>query len=337
MELFGLGIVMIGFFVGFGLLIGILFGFFGMGGSFLVTPALLVLGYPAPVAVGSAFAFVFGTSVIGALRHRDHGQISYTLAAVMILGMTFGIEVGTRVVFVLANLGNADFVISVVYVGLLGAVGLIVLRDTSTDGIDVGTGRVATKVQAITLPPLVSLPGGATVSVWVILVVGSGIGILSGSLGVGGGFLLLPVMVYGFGIPTAIAAGTSILQISVSGVFGTFVYAQSNAVNVSVVAALLGGSALGARIGASATRLVDEADVKGYFAVMLLAGGIATASKQVGVAFGVEMLETMSTRLIFGTAVLVSGAIIYMSIAALRENREHRSPLIRKLPVRLRQ
>ncbi len=70
---------MVGLFVGFGLLIGILFGFFGMGGSFLVTPALLVLGYPANVAVGSGLAFVFGTSVIGALKHRDHGQIDYKL------------------------------------------------------------------------------------------------------------------------------------------------------------------------------------------------------------------------------------------------------------------
>jgi hypothetical protein len=112
-EILGLSIVSVGFFVGFGLLIGILFGFFGMGGSFLVTPALLVIGYPAPVAVGSGLAFVFGTSVIGALRHRDHGQVCYTLAAVMILGMTFGIEVGTRVVFLLADLGSADVVISV--------------------------------------------------------------------------------------------------------------------------------------------------------------------------------------------------------------------------------
>lgn len=326
MELLGLGISMIGLFVGFGLLIGILFGFFGMGGSFLVTPALLIVGYPAPVAVGSGLAFVFGTSVIGALSHRDHGQVCYTLAAVMILGMMFGIEIGTRVVFQLADLGSADFVISVVYVGLLGVVGLVVLRDTRTDGTDVRAGRVGIRVQAITLPPTVSLPGGATVSVWVILAVGSGIGILSGCLGVGGGFLLLPVMVYGFGIPAAIAAGTSLLQISISGAFGTFVYAQSNAVNIPVVAALLAGSAFGARIGAGATRLVNEADIREYFAGTLFAGAVATASKQVSAAYGVETLETASVVLIFGTAVLVGGAIVHTSIDSLRKNREQGSP-----------
>ncbi|MGM0389476.1 MAG: sulfite exporter TauE/SafE family protein [Natrinema limicola] len=320
MEILGLGIVSVSFFVGFGLLIGILFGFFGMGGSFLVTPALLVSGYPAPVAVGSGLAFVFGTSVIGALRHRDHGQISYTLAAVLILGMTVGIEIGTRVVFLLAKLGSADSVISVAYVGLLSTVGLFVLRDARTDGSAVETDYIAIEVQAIKLPPMVSLPGGATVSVWVIFVIGSGIGILSGCLGVGGGFLLLPVMIYGFGIPAAIAAGTSILQISVSGAVGTFIYAQSNAIDVTVVAVLLVGSALGARIGTGATRLVNEADIKEYFAGMLLTGGVATAAKQASVAYDVEMLETASAILLFGTAVLVSGAIVHASITALMEN-----------------
>ncbi|ELZ23842.1 hypothetical protein C477_01550 [Haloterrigena salina JCM 13891] len=326
MVLLGLDLVLIGFFVGFGLLIGVLFGFFGMGGSFLVTPALLVVGYPAPVAVGSGLAFVFGTSVIGALRHRDHGQVSYTLATVMSLGLLFGIEIGTRIVFLLAGLGSADVVISAVYVGLLGAVGLFVLRDARTADSDVETGRVATGVLAIDLPPMMSLSGGGTVSVWVIFVVGSGIGVLSGCLGVGGGFLLLPVMVYGFGVPTAVAAGTSILQILVSGAFGTFVYAQSNAVEVPVVAALLVGSAFGARIGVSATRLVNEADMKGYFAGMLLAGGVATACKLVSDVYGVEPLETGSVVLIFGTAVLVSGAIVRTSIAALRTNQQSGSP-----------
>ena len=77
----------------------------------------------------------------------------------------------------------------------------------------------------------------------------------------------------------------------------------------------------------SATQLVSEADVKGYFAVMLLAGGIATASKQVGVVFGVGMLETVSAVLIFGTAVLVSGVIVRTSIAAIRKNRERETSL----------
>ena len=94
MEIFGTSLLMIAAFVGFGLMIGTLIGFFGMGGSFLVTPALLVLGYPAEVAVGSGLAFVFGTSVIGAIKHRDHGHVDYKLAAIMTVAMTVDIEEG---------------------------------------------------------------------------------------------------------------------------------------------------------------------------------------------------------------------------------------------------
>ncbi|WP_306059615.1 sulfite exporter TauE/SafE family protein [Natronococcus wangiae] len=327
MEILNLGIVTIGLLVGFGLVIGILFGFFGMGGSFLVTPALLVAGYPATVAVGSGLAFVFGTSVIGALRHRDHDQVCYKLAAVMILGMTVGIEVGKRIVFLLEELSSADFAISVGYVGLLGAVGVFVLWDVRTDDTHTRPIEIATEVGPLEFSPVLSLPGGATVPVWSILVTGLGIGIVSGCLGVGGGFLLLPVLIYGFGVPAGIAAGTSIVQIMVSSAYGTFVYALSNAVNVPVVAALLGGSALGARIGTGATQLVHEADSKGYFAAVLLAGSIATASKQVSTTYGIEALDTVSAVLIFGTACLVSGAIIFASVETLTKNRERRSPL----------
>jgi len=318
MELFGLGLLTIGLFVGFGLLIGILFGFFGMGGSFLVTPALLVLGYPAKVAVGSGLAFVFGTSVIGALRHRDLGQVDYRLAGLMVVGMTIGIEVGSRAVFLLQAMGQADFVVSVAYVGLLAAVGLFVLRDARTADGDGTASGLAGWIRERRLPPTVRLAGGVTVSVWVVLAIGVAVGVLSGFLGVGGGFLLMPAMLYGLGVPAAVAVGTDILQITLSGAYGAFVYAQQGAVEVPVVASLLLGSALGARIGAGATHLVDEDDIKGYFAAMLLAGSVAVASKELGGAYDIEVLSTLSVALVFGASLLVSGAIVVAAVGALR-------------------
>jgi len=307
-------------FTGFGLLIGILFGFFGMGGSFLVTPALLVMGYRPEVAVGSGLAFVFGTSVIGALRHRGLGQVDYKLAVLMVVGMTSGIEVGKYVIEWLSAAGALDLFISVAYVGLLALVGLITLRDARSpdDDEDGDDGVVAAKIQAIRIPPVISLNGGSTVSVWLILAVGFSIGILSGILGVGGGFLLMPAMMYGFGVPVAVAVGTDILQITLSGAFGAFTYAQSGFVNLPVVVTLLAGSSLGARIGAAATDLADEDDIKGYFAAMLLAGSIAVASKKLGATYGIDALQTVSLVLIIGAALLVSGAVVYSSVRELR-------------------
>ena len=325
MSVLGLSAVTIVLFVGFGLLIGILFGFFGMGGSFLVMPVLLVSGYPATVAVGTGLAFVFGTSVISALNHRELGQVDYKLAAVMIPGMTVGIEVGKWMLSLFEDLGSADSTISVVYVGLLGVVGLFVLRDGRADTTCASPISIATESRALTLPPSIALSGGRTVSVWVVLVVGLGIGVLTGSLGVGGGFLLIPVMIYGFGLSTGVAVGTSVLQITVSGAFGTFSYALSNAVHVPVVAALLGGSALGARIGAGATRLVNEADFTGYFAIMLLVGSVAMGAQQLSIVYGIEALAVVSRVLVFGAAFLVSGTIVHATIDTLKRSRKRGS------------
>lgn len=309
----------IALFVGFGLLIGILFGFFGMGGSFLVTPALLVIGYPSRVAVGSGLAFVFGTSVIGALRHRDHGQVDYKLAAIMTVAMTVGIEAGKRVVDTLHTAGQADIVISVMYVGLLAAVGLLTLRDAWSSGESAGV-DFSERVQALEIPPMVTLRGDVRVSATLIAALGLLVGMLSGFLGVGGGFLLMPAMMYGLGVPASIAVGTDILQITLSGAFGAFVYAKDGLVALPVVATLLLGSALGARIGAGATGLVDDDEIKGYFAAMLLAGSLAVATKRVGTAYDIEVLSTVSIALVFGATILVSGAIVLAAICRLRND-----------------
>ncbi len=321
MAILGTSLTMVALFVGFGLLIGTLFGFFGMGGSFLVTPALLVMGYPSTVAVGSGLAFVFGTSVIGALRHRDHGQVDYKLAVIMTVAMTLGIEGGKSVVFFLEATGLADLIINVAYVGLLAAVGLLTLRDAWSDSEDTEPSNdLADRVQSIHVPPMVTLRGGVRVSGTIIFAVGLVIGVLSGFLGVGGGFLLMPAMMYGLGVPAAIAVGTDILQITISGAFGAFTYAQSGSVAVPVVAFLLVGSALGARIGAGATNLVDEDEIKGYFAAMLLAGSVAVASNKIGTVYGIDLLNTVSTVLIFGAALLVSSAVVLAAICRLRND-----------------
>ena len=314
---------MIAMFVVFGLMIGILFGFFGMGGSFLVTPALLVLGYKPQVAVGSGLAFVFGTSVIAALRHRNLGQVDYKLGALFIVGMTAGIEVGKEIIFLLEELGQADLFVSVAYVVLLGGVGLFVFRDSrSSDdsgGDSDGKFAIAERLQRYQIPPTVTLKGGVKISVWLTLLIAALIGVLAGFLGVGGGFLLMPAMVYVLGVPAAVAVGTDVFQIVASGGVGAFLYAQSGSVDLGAVASLLAGSALGARIGSAATSLVDEDDIKIYFAMMLLAGSVAVASKKIGNGLGIDLFNTVSIALIVGAALLVSSAVVITALQALRQ------------------
>jgi uncharacterized membrane protein YfcA len=334
MEVLGVGLTVIALFVGFGLLIGILFGFFGMGGSFLVTPALLVMGYPSRVAVGSGLAFVFGTSVIATIEHRNLGQVDYKLGVSMIVGTTLGIEVGKEIVLHLETLGLAGGIISVTYVLLLGGIGAFVTYEAlggSSDGggVDHEAGAdaavdpddipdIAKRIQSYRVPPMLTLRGGIQVSLWMVLAVAFATGLLSGFLGVGGGFIRMPALFYLIGVPVPIAVGTDLFEIVFSGGIGSFLYAQSGGVDLSIVAPLLAGSALGAQIGSAATGIVDEEGIKIYFGLMLLGGAVAVAFRQIGESFGIPVLNTVSLVLIIGAALLVSGAVVYSSVAAIR-------------------
>ncbi|AUV84397.1 permease (plasmid) [Salinigranum rubrum] len=303
------------FFVGFGLVVGILFGFFGLGGSFFVTPALLVLGHPAEAAVGSGLVFVFGTSIAAAVTHRSAGHIDYRLGVLLILGTAVGIEAGRRVLFWLAEKELADFTISVAYVVLLAGVGLLILQRVRRDRlVNPGDRRSSPVFERYTLsqlPPVLSLQSDVRVSVWLILIVGLAIGTLSGFLGVGGGFLMIPSLVYGVGISKSIAVGTDIFQIAGSSAFGSVRYLQEDAVHFSVVIPLLGGSILGSYVGSRLTDIVDESALMGYFAVMLLLDSIAVASKTVSHTYGIRILHDLSLVLLIGTALGVAALILY--------------------------
>ncbi len=329
-------------FVGFGLVVGILFGFFGMGGSFLVTPALLMMGYPARVAVGSGMAFVFGTAVIATLKHHDLGQVDYKLGGIMIAGTTIGIEVGRASVFYLEEMGLAGGIISVVYVLLLGGVGLMVTRDALNSDGGSGGGHhdeadkdlseyeipdiAKTIQQTVRIPPMVNLRGDVTVSLWVIMAVAFATGLLSGFLGVGGGFIRMPAMIYAIGAPVPVAVGTDLFEIVFSGGIGSYLYGQGGGVDLGIVVPLLFGSALGARIGSAATSVVDADGIKIYFGGMLLAGAVAVGVGEVGSYLDIEILETIGLVLVLGAAVVVAAAVVYTSLRSLRATRSQQTP-----------
>ncbi|WP_340100410.1 sulfite exporter TauE/SafE family protein [Salinibaculum salinum] len=336
LEFLGTSPELLALFVGFGLVVGVLFGFFGMGGSFLVTPALLMIGYPARVAVGSGMAFVFGTAVIASLKHHDLGQVDYKLGIIMITGTTIGIEAGRASVFYLESLGLAGGIISVAYVVLLGGVGFIVTRDAlkgdggggvDHEAVDKDLDEyeipdIAKKIQrTVRIPPMVTLRGDVRVSAWVITIVAFLTGVLSGFLGVGGGFIRMPAMIYAIGVPVPVAVGTDLFEIVFSGGLGSYLYGQGGGVDLGIVAPLLFGSALGARIGSAATAVVDSDGIKIYFGGMLLVGATAVGIGEVGSYIGSEAIEMLGLVLVIGAAVVVAAAILYTTVMTLRTSR----------------
>lgn len=169
---------------------------------------------------------------------------------------------------------------------------------------------------------MMTIGGGIKVSLWMVLGVAFATGLLSGFLGVGGGFIRMPAMFYLIGVPVPIAVGTDLFEIVFSGGLGSFLYGLEGGVDLSIVAPLLAGSALGARIGSTATSLVDESEIKIYFGLMLVGGSIAVALRQVGNATGIDALQVVSFGLIMLAALAVGSAVIYSAVSALREDPE---------------
>lgn len=325
MAVLGLSITVLVLFVSFGFMVGVFFGFFGMGGSFLVTPALLILGYPAPVAIGSSMAFVFGTAVIATLKHHDVGQVDYKLGALMFVGIALGIEAGKMLVFFLDTLGQAELVVGTVYILLLAGIGLLFTRsalqqEETDDDVpeDDDIPEIAKRIKSYNIPPMVTLTDGSKASMWTISGVGGGVGIISGFLGVGGGFIRMPAIYYLVGVPLAAAVGTSLFGALMSGAVGAFTYGLSGVIDLGVVSALLTGSALGARIGSAATAYVDEEDVTIYFGIMLLLASAAVAFGELANWLDMPILDSVSFVLLVGSSLFVTLVIFYYGAAAIR-------------------
>ncbi|TYT61254.1 sulfite exporter TauE/SafE family protein [Natrialba swarupiae] len=324
MEILGLSLTLLVLFVSFGFMVGVLFGFFGMGGSFLITPTLLLLDYPASVAIGSGLAFYFGTSVIAVLKHYDVGQVDYKLGAILFVVLSIGIELGSRLVFGLEALGVANLVTGVAYVVLLGGIGALFLRraanlededDTGDEDVDDDDiPAIGQKIQSYTVPPMISLTSGGRASLWTISGAGGSVGLVSGLIGVGGGFIRMPAIYYLIGTPLTAAVGTSLFAGLFSGAFGTFTYGMSGSVDLTVVSLLLVGSALGARIGSAATTIVEEDDVIVYFGLMMVLASLGIGLSELANWLGTSALDLVSVFLLVGSSFAVALMILYQVV-----------------------
>jgi uncharacterized membrane protein YfcA len=261
----------------FGLLVGALGGFFGVGGGFLMVPLLnAVFGIPYNIAVGSDLGQMCGMSTAATVRHSRYGNIDFKLGFLMIAGTAAGVEGGARILEVLKHSGSIRIagrsldlmtgVMSLVYAALLIFLGVAMIRESlgtlrRTRGkVDLSVGvpgtPAALRLRTMRLWPMVSLPssGIEEISLWVILVVGFLTGLLSGMLGVGGGFIRMPALVYILGCPTVVAVGTDLFEIMFSSGYGVLTHAFKGNAHLGLILALLIGTAVGSQVGASYTR-----------------------------------------------------------------------------------
>lgn len=299
------------FFLLFGVLLGTVFGFFAMGGSFLITPLLIILGYSTQEAVGTGLAFVFGTSIISVLKHREFGQVDYKLGGLMGLTMSTGLFLGSQVLEHLEKVGNAEMAVGAAYIILLSGVGVKMLRtDTEErESILEGTGKY----------PMVDVgEGEKKVSLWIIVILGFLTGTVAGFMGVGGGFLLVPVMTLFMGIDASLAVGTSIMVVMLSSGYGTFLYSGQEMVNLEAASVLLLGSGLGAKLGSKASSIVPEGDLETYFGTMVLMGAFAILIDQLNKLTEIPGLSGISFGVIIGSTLFMSILIYKKALTHVR-------------------
>lgn len=244
--------------VALGTLTGLLSGMFGVGGGFLTTPLLIFYGVPPAVAAASAASQVTGASVSGVFAHRRHGGVDVQMGAVLIAGGIVGTGIGAVLFRLLDKLGQIDTVINLLYVLLLGSIGTIMARE-SLQALKAERQGVAIKPRKRRHHPLVAnLPlrwrfyrSGLYISPLAPLLLGVVTGILTMLMGIGGGFVLVPAMLYILGMNASVVVGTSLFQILFVTMATTMMHAlTTKAVDIVLAILLLLGSVSGAQLGA---------------------------------------------------------------------------------------
>jgi uncharacterized membrane protein YfcA len=280
--------------IGVGFVVGVLGGFFGVGGSFLAGPALFGVGVPMNFVVGTDLAHIVGKSIVAARKHRTLGNIDLRLGGIMVIGTIAGVETGAQFIQALKRTAHIDAVVGISFIVILLGISLFMAweswstwqmhrnerrkrpaRKQRSPKEDVSAfAHIAKKIQSFGLPPHISLPasGIEKISIWSIIVVAFTGGVFSGFLGGGAGYIRMPSMIYLLGIPTHIAVGTDLFEIIISAGYGTFTHALKGNVDIMIALVMHTGAAIGAQIGATLTQYFAGSRIRLAFIPLPLLG-----------------------------------------------------------------
>jgi uncharacterized membrane protein YfcA len=261
--------------VGIGAGVGLLSGLFGVGGGFLITPILIFLGVPPPIAAATGANTVIASSAAGALAHWRRGTLDLKMGALLLAGGLAGSGASVWLFGVLTRLGQIDLVVAFCYVVLLGSVGALMLVESVRAMIAAPVSASPAKPRgglARRLPwQMTFAKSGIGASALAPVALGVAIGVLTGLMGVGGGFLLVPAMIYLLGMPTATVVGTSLFQIVFVSANVTFLQAVSHqTVDILLAALLIAGSVVAAPYGARLGAKLGAVKLRGLLALLVL-------------------------------------------------------------------
>jgi uncharacterized membrane protein YfcA len=311
-----------------GIGVGVIGGFFGMGGAWMVTPGLNILGFPMAFAIGTDIAHMAGKSLISTMRHGKFGNVDYKLGFIMLFGTIAGFEVGAQMIMWLERIGKVDMVVRWIYLALLAFITWMVFADVAKrkakERAAIASGQEVDKLATglewhktlhkIKIPPMVNLSvAGIYCSAWLPIGVSFFTGWLAGILGIGGGLIRMPALIYLVGCPTHVAVGTDLFEVAISGLYGAASYTYKGRTELVAAIIMLIGAAMGAQVGAVATKYIKGYGIRIAFGLAVIGCGISILLKLIPVYVpSVSYIcNEIATYLILG---LVSAMAIYITV-----------------------
>ncbi len=261
-----------------GAAVGFLSGMFGVGGGFLMTPLLIFYGVPPAVAVGTEASQIVASSVSGVLAHLRRKTVDLHIGGYLVAGGAVGAVVGIFIFRYFRAIGQIEVFISIAYVVFLGAIGLLMLME-SLRALLREPGAKRTRRKHRSAEWMAAMPfamrfrrSGLYISPIPPIVLGFLVGMLASVMGVGGGFIMVPAMLYILNMPTKVVVGTSLFQIIFVTAIATMLHAAANqTVDILLALMLLTGGVIGAQIGARAGRRLKGEQLRALLALIVLA------------------------------------------------------------------
>ena len=316
-KIFWPGLVILG--VG----VGVIGGFFGMGGAWMVTPGLNILGFPMAFAIGTDIAHIAGKSLISTMRHGKFGNVDYKLGMVMLVGTIVGFEVGAQMVMWLERIGKVDAYVRYLYLVLLSLIAWMVFADVAKkrrkDRAAAAAGQEVDKLSTgiewhktlhkIKIPPMVNFKvAQITCSAWLPIFVSFATGWMAGILGIGGGLIRMPALIYMVGCPTHVAVGTDLFEVMISGLYGAGTYTYKGRTELMAVLIMLCGAAVGAQFGTVATKYIKGYGIRIAFGICVIGCFVSIVLKLAakGVPAHADLFNGSATVLILGLVAIMS-------------------------------
>ncbi len=277
-------------------------GFFGIGGGWLITPALNILGMPMPYAIGTGLVYIIITSGLATIQHRKLKNVSFVIGSIAGLTAIAGVLVGKKLILYLEKLGNVDEVVRIIYIFFLVSIGIFMLFEKKI--------KITTNKPCNHLRPVINIKGEKNtkipISFWALVCIGIFIGFLSSTMGVGGGFLLLPIFIYILKLPVVLAIGTSLFTVLITGFSGGIAYITAGRIDYGSLIYMIITTLIGTSLGVAATQRIQSEKIKTLFACIVLCGGVAVLLKQLE-------FNMPGKILIFAVAVCSTFSIIFFA------------------------